>query len=433
MEQGGEGEAGGVYAVVKAAVACGHLLQHRHREKQMLLLQEQQRLEVTPSPVLSKDGETCHVQFVAHDVSQLMSEMLDTVCADLQAVTYFTMREMVAGEDGLLDDAFARAEAPLVTADAVLRALVRNAEALGLKSASEAAAKAAAAAKLAKTNIAFAPPSSLKILSSEPAAIAPPASSWFSSSSLPPSPAAAAQPAPGHTLFLLFRTMANLCGCNGNGGNIPRKAVMQAGAAPFLVAALIPNADARVWSCGGGVLRVQPMVGLEDVAGNWANGVREEAVGTLSNLVFAPQARSALIKACVLDVMEEVGYWTSADGSLVASARRSSSSTTTTTTTSSSASSSSSSSTSGARGARLLHETSAFVERCASVVKSLSQDDACRKRMRGSSKLQELNALAPRQLQDYRFFRARADDRDCVYWGGNLDVYAGPLPMCITE
>jgi hypothetical protein len=144
------------------------------------------------------------------------------------------------------------------------------------------------------------------------------------------------------------------------------------------------------------------MVGVDGLAGEWQVGVREEAAGTLSNLALAPQARAALVRACILDVMEDVGYWTCIDGSLLASCSGGSGSI--------------------SHGARLLHETAAFVERCASVVKSLSQDDACRRRIRSSSRLQELNALAPRQLQDYKFFRARADGRDCVYWGGNRDV-----------
>jgi hypothetical protein len=337
-----------------------------------------------------------------------MSDIIATVCADSEAVTHFFMREMVTGEGGLLEKSFCRAEMALVAADDVLQAIVCAAVELGLQSEEAAAAIAAEAAKRAKTNFVFPAPSSLKMFSSEPPTNSPPAAAWFNSSCLAPSPAASAQPVLGHSLFLLMRTMANLCGCTGGSGNIPRKTVMQAGAAPFLVAALIPKSKARVWGCGGGVLKLQPMVGVEDVAGDWADGVREEAAGTLSNLALAPQARAALIKACILDVIEEVGHWACVDNPAPASTIRSSSS-------------------SIVRGARLLHETSAFVERCASVVKSLSQDGACRRRIRSSSKLLELNALAPQQLQDYKFFRARADGRDSVYWGGSLDLYAARL------
>ena len=200
-----------------------------------------------------------------------------------------------------------------------------------------------------------------------------------------------------------MRTIANVCGCGGTAsGNTMRKAVMEAGAAPFLVASLIPHARARVWGAGGGVLKAQPMIGAEAVAGDWGRHVRQEAAGALANLAFATQARAALIRACILDVMEDVGHWVPGDGPLFASSGRSSSGV--------------------IPGARLLHETPEFIERCSSVVRSLSQDDACRRRIRGSGRLQELNALAPQQLQDYKFFKARADERDGVFWGCNDDV-----------
>ena len=183
-----------------------------------------------------------------------------------------------------------------------------------------------------------------------------------------------------------------------------RKAVMQCGAAPFLVASLIPHACARVWKGGGGVLAMQPMVGLKEVTGEWSGVVRQEAAGALANLAFAPQARAALVKACILDVMEDVGYWTSVDGSLLESGINANSGGGINT------------------GARLLHETSAFIERCASIVRSMSQEDACRRKIRSSSRLQELNALAPQQLHDYKFFKARADGTECIVWGESTDV-----------
>jgi hypothetical protein len=380
--------------VVKAAVACGHLLFQRHQELQ----QQSVRPVYIAAPPTAPDRNE---HAAGRDVSRLLSDMLDTVCREPRVAAHFTAREMVVGAGGLLDNAFARAEPALVAARDVLHAIVCDAEARGWVVEADRQAKAAEAAKLSRTNFASPPPSLLTLLSSEPSAPPPPSAAWFCSSPLPPAPAAASEPAPGHTLFLLVRTMANLCGCSG-GSNATRKAVMQAGAAPFLVAALIPHARARVWGCGGGVLKAQPMVGVDGLAGEWQVGVREEAAGTLSNLALAPQARAALVRACILDVMEDVGYWTCIDGSLLASCSGGSGSI--------------------SHGARLLHETAAFVERCASVVKSLSQDDACRRRIRSSSRLQELNALAPRQLQDYKFFRARADGRDCVYWGGNRDV-----------
>lgn len=186
-----------------------------------------------------------------------------------------------------------------------------------------------------------------------------------------------------------------------------RKAVMQCGAAPFLVASLVPHANARVWKGGGGVLTMQPMVGLKEVTGEWSALVRQEAAGALANLAFAPQARAALAKACILDVMEDVGYWTSVDGSLLESGSNVNSG---------------GGGSSVTAGARLLHETSAFIERCASIVRSMSQEDVCRRKIRSSSRLQELNALAPQQLHDYKFFKARADGTECIVWGESTDV-----------
>jgi hypothetical protein len=334
-----------------------------------------------------------------------MSEIIGSICGDPNVLAHVAARDMVVGKGGVLDRAFEVAEKGLVNAGDVLDAILCEVDVRGLASAAAAAAAAAKAAELAKTNSVLPCPSSFKLLSSEHLPSSPhPSECWTCCfSPLPPSPSSASTPLPGHALFLLMRTIANVCGCGGtSSGNTMRKAVMEAGAAPFLVASLIPHATARVWGAGGGALKAQPMIGAEAVAGEWGRLVRQEAAGALANLAFATQARAALIRACILDVMEDVGHWVPGDGPLFASSGRSSSSL--------------------IPGARLLHETPEFIERCSSVVRSLSQDDACRRRIRGSGRLQELNALAPQQLQDYRFFKARADERDGVFWGRNDDV-----------
>lgn len=409
LAQGGDGEESGICAVVRAAVACGHMLQNRHREKQQRI---QQRLDHShkdappphPRPPRddSRDGD------VGSHVSHVMSKILDSVCRDSSVLVHSMMHDIVAGRGGLLDDAFGKVEEALVQSCCVIEDIVREAERQVLASEADAAAAAEAAAKQATTNAACPAPPVLKILASEPPLQTPPCDSWFCCSLLPPRPASCSDSSPAQSLFLLMRTIANLCGCGVSGSsNNMRKAVMQCGAAPFLVASLIPHACARVWKGGGGVLTMQPMVGLKEVTGEWSGVVRQEAAGALANLAFAPQARAALVKACILDVMEDVGYWTSVDGSLLESGSYANSG----------------GGGSGINtGARLLHETSAFIERCASIVRSLSQEDACRRKIRSSSRLQELNALAPQQLHDYKFFKARADGTECIAWGESTDV-----------
>jgi hypothetical protein len=409
LAEGGEGDNGGVQAVVKAAIACGHLLYNRHLHQQQQQQQQQQqykqlhRDQSQVAPAFARPEITSD----AHDVPQpvvarILSEIVDAVCTDALVLSHCFARDVLVGKGGIMEMAFSEVEEALVEACDVVDKMVSDAEARGLVSAESAAAAAAAAAEHSRTNIACASPPLLKLLACEPSIQSPPNDSWFCCSSVPPHPPSCPGSSLAHALSLLMKTIANVCGCGGgSSSNTMRKAVMQANAAPFLVASLIPYSRARAWEGGGGILKMQPRVGLKQVCEDWAAVVREEAAAALANLVFAPQARAALIRASIIDVMEDVGYWTAADGKLLASGQSSSSS---------------------SSGARLLHETPAFIERCASVMRSLSQDDWCRKRIRGSNRLQELNSIAPQQLQDYKFFKSRVDALPCIFWGENNEM-----------
>jgi hypothetical protein len=154
LDQGGEGDAGGICAVVKAAVACGNLLFHRHQELQQ---QQVRPVEIAASPTAPDH----HEHAVRRDVSRLLSDLLDRVCSEPRVAAHFTAREMVVGAGGLLDNAFAKAEPALVAARDVLHAIVADSEARGLVSEADKQAKAAEATKLSRMNFASPlPPSS---------------------------------------------------------------------------------------------------------------------------------------------------------------------------------------------------------------------------------------------------------------------------------